>query len=109
MDLSSLTRPRAVVAAVVATAAVSVGLGMLIEHWRYARWGPRVHEGGGGLHRRNAVRRPRRHSAASETAVQFADENDGDHGLPGPEGGTVVAAAPPRWTMVAWTSGGSTT
>lgn len=96
MDLSSLTRPRAVVAAVVATAAVSVGLGMLIEHWRYARWGPRVHEGGGGLHRRNAVRRPRRHSAASETAVQFADENDGDHGLPGPEGGTVVAAAPPE-------------
>ncbi|EFX03606.1 ef hand domain containing protein [Grosmannia clavigera kw1407] len=88
MDQSSspaatlMMRPRVAVAVITATAALSIGIGILLEHLRQTRWGKRSSSNSsGGLHRRNAVRRPHGtsredHRRTDETAAPFADENE---------------------------------
>lgn len=66
--ISTLLRPRVLAVVVITTtAAVSLGAGIWYENWRQQRADNAELVSGGGLHRRNAVRRNRRSSLVGES------------------------------------------
>ncbi|OAA62818.1 EF hand domain-containing protein [Niveomyces insectorum RCEF 264] len=96
MDLSgshvaSLVRPRVAVAVITATAALTIGVSLYFSHRQHENvdGAPDGHGStatGGGLHRRNAVRRPRRPSQANAVngtgraaGAPGGDDNDNDN------------------------------
>ncbi|ERS96856.1 hypothetical protein HMPREF1624_07065 [Sporothrix schenckii ATCC 58251] len=65
--VSTLLKPRVLAVVVITTTAVlSLGAGIWYESWRQRRADNAELAAGGGLHRRNAVRRPRRGSHTDE-------------------------------------------